>query len=586
MICKVIFYDYNSIKNYFCLIQIQKNVVMKLLKLFAILLFVVSCKQSDNIYSKLEQVDAILYEEQDMMADSLLKSIKNEDLNTPKKKMYYNLLKTGLEYRMGNREQTDSLINTCVAFYGKTGDKDKLALSYYYRALVNWRTYDDNVLLDLKKAETQAGIVKNYGLLSKIYSATAAFNSNAEEEKSALKYIRKSVDAAEKSGKEWLLVYAYINSASIYKENNKQDSAYYYARQCEAYVEDLLPHYKAYVYYNIGSLLVGSNDSLAENYLKKSLEYQQLPQAYKSLADIYNVRGNRDATAEMWNKAVNNNAWLGLQTEILDAKADSEYERNDYAECCNTLKEKVNALTKYYESKLVNKVLELERKYDYNLQQQRFRSRMVVAGLLVIMLAVVTIFMHRIKVRRLQNEKLIEQSEKIKLSEQNERLEKEMAQMELEHKHAKELLKKLEERQRLLETDKKSTSKEVTILKKKIADLKTEIQKNMEKGFVLYNDLVAEKSPNNWTKQDFLFFFEYFSTVNNKFLDNLETEYSRLAPLQKIFLIADIYMHKDDKSLCKIFALEKQSLYNRRNRIAHKRFDSLDKDFDDSDDEG
>ena len=106
----------------------------------------------------------------------------------------------------------------------------------------------------------------------------------------------------------------------------------------------------------------------------------------------------------------------------------------------------------------------------------------------------------------------------------------------------------------------------------------------MEKGFALYNDLVADKSPNNWTKENFLFFFEYFSSVNGKFLDSLETEYSHLAPLQKIFLIADGYLHKDDDSLCKIFALEKQSLYNRRSRIAHKRFDSLVKDFDDDDD--
>ena len=556
---------------------------MKCTKLLFVLFIMVSCSQTDDTYNKLKLVDSLLYEEQDAVADSLLSSIQNESLNTPRKVYYYRLLRTGLQYRMGNRTQTDSLISTCIDYYTEIGEKEKLAMSYYYRALVNWRTYNNNVLLDLKQAETQAEMIQNYGLMSKIYSAIASYNSIAEELQLALYYIRKSVDAAEKSGKEWLLVYAYINSASIYKENNNQDSALYYSRQCESYVKDLLPHYKAFVYYNLGSLLVGSNDSLAEYYLNKSLEYQQLPQAYKSLADIYNARGDKKSSADMWNKAINNNnTWTALRIDILKVKALSEYERGEYAECCNTLKDSEKAVTDFYESKLENKALELQKRYDYNLQQQRFKSLMIMAGLIVIFMAVITVFMHRIKVRKLENERLKEQGEKIKLSEQNERLEKEIAQKELEHTRAKELLKKLEERKAILEAEKKNSGREASVLKKRIADLKAELKNTMEQGYILYNDLVAEKSPNNWPKQELVFFFEYFSTVSKSFYDSLETEYTHLTPIQKIFLIADHYMHKDDNTLCKMFALEKQSLYNRRNRIAHKRLDSL--EYDDSED--
>ena len=557
---------------------------MRFLTLFAIMLFAVSCHQIDNTYQKLEQIDVMLYEECDDVADSLLNSIKSEELNNKEKKMYFNLLKTALLYRTGKNEEKDTLINDCISYYSNVGNKEKLAMSYYYRALVFWEHYDENVLLDLKRAETNAEMTQNFGIMAKIYSTIAIYNTISREYETALEYAQKEKCAADKSKHEGLLVYSYMSLSNIYNELGRKDSAIYYAMKSENYVENLLPHYKAYIYNSIGNQLIGINDSLAENYLQKALENEQLPQTYKALSEIYNSRGDKKSTTEMWEKAIKI-AWSELRAEILYEKATSEYESKDYAECCKTLNEREEALIVFYKSKLKNKTLELERKYDYNLQQQRFRSRMVVAGLLVVMLVVVTFFMHRIKVRRLENENLIAQSEKIKLSEQKERLEKEMAQMELEHTRAKELLQKLEERQRLLETDKKSTSKEVTMLKKKISDLKTEIQKNMEKGFVLYNDLVAEKSPNNWTKQDFLFFFDYFSTVSNKFLDSLETEYSRLAPLQKIFLIADGYLHKDDKSLCKIFALEKQSLYNRRNRIAHKRFDCSDRDYDDSEDE-
>lgn len=520
---------------------------------FFILLMVmatVSCSKKSETIQKLEQIDSLLYEEADSVAYSILSSIKSEDLNTSEKTMYYNLLKTGLQYRMGDREQTDSVISNCVKFYEKEGDKEKLALSYFYRALVNWRTYGNNVLFDLKQAETQAETVKNYGLLSKIYSAIAEFNSAAEEITSALNYIRKSVDAAKKSGKEWLLVYAYLNSSSIYKENNNQDSSFYFAQQCKAYVEDLLPHYKAYVYYDLGSLLIGSNDSLAEDYLLKSLEYKQLPQAYKSLADIYNVRGNQNAAVEMWNRAVNNNAWLGLKAEILDAKASSEYERNNYAECCKTLKERENVLTTLYESKLENKTLELESKYDYNLQQQRFHSRMVVVGLLVVFMVVVLVSLHQFRVHRIENEKTA---------------------VELNYAKTLKDLALTEERIAILQTEKKSNTTELAVLKHKIDTIRETVHQNILKGRRMYDELCANASPLDWTDNDLLNLFDYISTQAPEFVNSLDTDYDKLNNGQKLFLIVDLYLKKTDFEICQMFGLEKASLYNKRNRIEKKR---------------
>lgn len=518
---------------------------IRFLFLFLIAIAAASCSRKSETMQKLEQIDAMLYEEQDSMAYSLLNSIESEDLDTPEKEMYYNMLKTGLKYRMGDRSQNDSVINKCVDFYEKSGNKEKLAMSYFYRALVNWYTYSNNVLLDLIKAETHAKYVNSLGLLSKIYSAIAIIYSVAEEDKTALKYILKSVGAAEKSGKEWLLVYAYIDASSIYKENNNQDSAFYYAQKCEAYVEDLSPHYKSYVYYNLGTMLVNSNDSLAEDYLKKALEYNYLPQAYKSLADIYIARGKREFAAEMWNNAIKK-AWPELKAEIFESKAATEYGNGEYAECCKTLKEREKELTKFYESRLENKTRELENKYNLDLLHHKIRTRMVLTGIVLISL----ILLHRIRVRRVDNRRM---------------------KAELDYGKAKSTLAMFEERIAVLESDKKSKTKELSVLKEKAGNLKNEMRTNLQRGHDLYDKLKRNESPTQWTDNDYLCLFDFVSTIDQELAVGLEVNYGQLSNDQKLFLIIDNLLKKDDNEICQMLGLEKQSLRNKRSRIAKKR---------------
>ena len=135
---------------------------MKFLKLIIVGLIFVSCQHTGDTYNKLQQIDAMLYEEKDSVAYSLLNSIKSEDLNDGDKTMYFNLLKTALLYRMGKNEENDTLINACISYYDNEGNKEKLSMAYYYRALVFWEHCDENVLLDLKRAETFAEMTQNF----------------------------------------------------------------------------------------------------------------------------------------------------------------------------------------------------------------------------------------------------------------------------------------------------------------------------------------------------------------------------------------------------------------------------------------
>lgn len=524
---------------------------MKFLKLFIIsfLLIATSCKHNCATLQKLKIVDSLLYEESDSVAFSLLNSIKNEDLDTPEKANYYNLLNTGLKYRMDDHEQTDSTINRCVTFYEKAGDNEKLALSYYYRALVNWHTHSNDVLLDLKKAETHSSNTSNFGLMAKIYSALAKFNGGSMEFEKALSYSLKELETAKRSGKKWLAVYAHTNLSITYESLNNFDSAYYHALQSETYVQGLPFHHKAYIYNILGLLLVGENDSLAESYLKKSLECEPLPQTYTSLAEIYNAQGNWQAAENMWNKAVDR-AWPELKTEIFEAKATFEYSSEEYAECCNTLRAKEKALTEFYESKLKNKALELENKYDLDLYKHQVRSRIIIASVVAVLAIVVLVFVHRIRLRRIENRRIAS---------------------ELHYEKSKNMLARLEEQISILEKDKKNKLNELAALKEKAQNLKAGIMQNLQRGHDLYDKLNHCESIVDWSDFDVFCLLDFVSTINQDFAFSLENDYDDLNTSQKLFLVVSDLMGKKEHEICQMFGLEKQSLRNKRNRIEKKR---------------
>ena len=531
------------------LIRFVDNVAMKKLCFLPFLLYlVVSCNQSDDTYNKLSQIDALLYEEQDIMADSLLNNIKSEELDTPEKTMYYNMLRTGVKYRMGERKQNDSIINKCVDYYEKKGDIEKLAMSIFTRACINYNIDDENNMIDFKRAATLAESTGNHGLMAKTYSGLTVYTGDSGEPQLSLMYAQKGVAAAKKSEKEALLVYAYLELSIAYKTLDVKDSALFYAKQSELYINDLQPIYKAYIYYNLGSLFRNSNDSLAEAYLKQSLSCEPLPQAYNSLADIYQARGDQQSASDMWNNAIKNSNFF-QRTKVFDAMASSEYKKGNFEECCNALINKNKNLVDFYEWKLTNKALELENKYNLSLYKQKIRNRIIIAVFAAVLLIVILSFLYHMRVRRIENERMV---------------------MEMNYEKSKNTLALMERRIVDLETDKKSKTSELTVLKSKTEKLKKKIQNNIQHGHDLYDKLNNNESTINWTDNDMLCVFDYISTIYPDFILSLDTDYKGLNSQQKLFVIATDLLNKDDNTLCDIFALEKQSLYTKRYRIKQK----------------
>ncbi len=137
----------------------------------------------------------------------------------------------------------------------------------------------------------------------------------------------------------------------------------------------------------------------------------------------------------------------------------------------------------------------------------------------------------------------------------------------------KDLLKKLESDLEVLKTDKKNKAKEISVLEKRIELLRTDYQKTLQLGSELFEKLKNEVPPSNWSHTDVLCLLEYVSISNREFYDSLEVDYNNLSDFQKLFLIVSDLLEKDDLVVCKMFALKKNSLRQKKNRIKSKKIE-------------
>lgn len=508
----------------------------------------VSCSEKGETFYKLEQAEALSYDYEYAQAEKVLNEIDIENINTDKLSAFYNLLKAEMEYRCEGMRRNDSLINLSIKYYQHSNDKEHLAAAYYIRALLFFSDNNENVLNDLKNAESLIDKIKNIKLKKRIYAGLTVFYGDSDEFPMSLKYARKEYECSKEISNKKFEAYALLNLSVSYDRTGQKDSAAWCIHECEKLIDQLEPYYQAFLYYGLGSAYAESDSKRAEEYLQKSIELEALPQSYKLLSDVYVNNGKTQKAKNLWSEVLQM-PWDELKIGVLDAKLEYDYQNHDFEEYCNTQKAKSEATERYYEKRLQNKADELSRKYDINLYQQQIRSRTIISILIVALIIAVLIFLHHIRVRRVENKKM---------------------KFELNYEKSKSRLALMEKRIADLESDKKSKTAELSILKNKSEKLKERMQNNLQHGHDLYDRLKRCESPINWTDDDLLCLFDFVSTVNPDFILALDSDYNSLNAQQKLFLIADDFLKKNDYELCNMFNLGKDSLRNKRYRIKQK----------------
>lgn len=100
------------------------------LVLIIIVFSISSCGRKGEVYLQLEQIEDMLFEENTDSARLLLDELADKVGENEDDYMFYQLLRTRLNYILYSPDFSDSIVNTLVDYYERKGDSEKLAYSY------------------------------------------------------------------------------------------------------------------------------------------------------------------------------------------------------------------------------------------------------------------------------------------------------------------------------------------------------------------------------------------------------------------------------------------------------------------------
>ena len=523
---------------------------MKPFKIVLVLLLAAcfSCSKKNEVYRLLVEMDSVLYANYPDSAKTMLRGITPQ---TSADSAYYNILKTQTDYLLHATEYDFSDINFSINYYQKHYDAQKLANAYYYKAMID---VDHDLLtketaLLLKEAEKLSEETYDNNLKNKICSALAYLNGVFGNYEESLKYAKEEYYYATKLKNNRDIAYGLLRLSECYERCGLMDSSKFCINECNKLIQYINNGDKAFVYCLLGENYIVTNIDSAQKYFVAALNIKKGSTAYQNLMEIYFAK-NDSVTAKLYCDSALMLMWDKGKIAIYAELAQKYYDSNDINELKNVVDKIISTHEKIITEDHNKFILELQRKYDLDLYQQKIRSRVIITSLAGILLVAVLVLLHRIRVRRVDNQRM---------------------KAELDYSKAKNTLALLEERIAVLESDKKSKTKELSLLKEKAGNLKNEMQANLQHGHNLYDRLLRKESVIAWSDFDILCMLDFLGTINQEFVASLDNDYKDLNASQKLFLTVDFLMEKEDCVVGKMLSLERQSLRNKRNRIEKKR---------------
>lgn len=529
-----------------------------------------ACNNKSQTHKHLEQIDSLLLGNN--LVDTAVVMLRNVELKTQEDTAYYNILMSAAEYGQEWKIKNLDAINYSIDFYSKKADKLKLANAYYYKALyfIGLQKYDENAAVLLKKAEQLAENTGNVRLLNRIYSALTIVNGTKGEYSEALKYSDKECATAKRLRDNYCLAYAFMARSTTYKAIHYNDSSEYYIMQCKSLADNIEGEDKAFFYNYLGECFMQDNPAAAKKYFNDALKYLKLSDTYANLAKIYYAE-NQYETAEGYCDSALIDARIAVRNETLALMAEKSYEYNNISKYKQATDELVKNLKLEIQSNEQNRILELQRKYDFEKQRAEYKRKQWLLysaiGLLVGLCALVLI-LYKLRLQKIRNREL-------ELENANSLLYSEITDLSNKIATCKSHIENLQ-----LLTNSDNTTGTYSSNNEKINQLNTRLNilnnKQLgyyEKGAKIFQlielNLPITKYNNDWA--DCVYYF------NTKYPEQtIFEEYNGLTISDKIFIIIAIFLKKTDEDIERILAISPVTVRSRRSKIRKKK-ETIDK---------
>lgn len=536
-----------------------------------IVLFIAACSPKNDTYRQLVVVDSLLlghnYE------DSALSILKNIEPQTVEDTAYYNIIKTAADYNEYVEINNFDKINYSIEYYTEKYDVRKLAYAYYYKSLIyyiNGWSHDEMFHL-LKKAEQIAEHTNDYRLLDRICSAMSVASGEARQLDVALQYAHKELGYSKKLNDNYCLAYSYLNLATMYSLSGKSDSAHYHILQSLSFIESVENETKSDFYTYIGEAFMKNNLQAAEKYFLDALIFEKRSNAYFNLSKLYYIQNQRDKAKKYQDSALMR-AWPELKNEIFSYMAEKSYENRDFDSYKAATDSIIKTQRETARIREKNKILELQRKYDYEKQKAAYDNKILVLCLIIIILLTIYVcvfLVHKQRIHKIREKEL-------EMENRNNQLYGEITEMTLNVEVCKAQIARLQAENIKLASMNNSkqtiadNDNQIVKLQEKMNLLDKKNFEYLETGKQVFQQIVQNQTitliDDKWADCVYYFTMQKGETSFNG--------YNKLTISDKIFIILDDFLHKKDDEISKILAISPVTVRSRRSKIKKKKFNT------------
>lgn len=516
--------------------------------LLPLLALLIGC-DSQPTAKKLVEIDSLLAEEKNDSVYQIISTYDPASFQNEADRAYYNLLMTHAAIVSYHWPTSDSLINKAIHYYKRTGDKERLTESYYYKANIIMHREDWNKSIEiLKLAEEQVEQTRSDWLKYKVYDAIAHINERTANYQLALDYEKKALHYVLRVGRRSSIGYVYFEIATAFAYMEQMDSAVYYTDKLIPYLEDLRkscgssfsPDFLSSIGYNYMS--AGRYEE-AKKYLEQSLMVKETAGAYSYLVWIYQKEGDEEQAHLLYLKAqaINDN-WP--KHKILYNLLQYDIEHQNLEDAMKKLEGIMAISDSLRKIERDRTVLEYQRRFDKLLAQETHKQQLLKAGIAVaVLLFVIVLLIMYIRYRKTM--------EKLTFIEQ---------QM-LISSYANEITQ-LKQQQ----TDTDAATDQIEELNNKIRELVEKESPRLVKGKLLYDNIKREGTTSDWSNDDYKCFIDYYKTIDFAAYCRIQKKYQPKTAHNTFFLI--LYeMGMDDKAVRRTMGITQEAIRSTRYRI-------------------
>ena len=488
----------------------------------------------------MDHIDSLIVHEKYDSAYASVMKIDKSELTEPEDSVRYHLLFTQTRLLTKHQDSLIRLNNIVIPFYIKTGNHEKLAEAYYYKAYGYAIRGDiSNAMLYYKKAEEHASHTSNLNLKYKCQESLSVMNELSGNYLMQLSHAKKALSIAKDLGNKEKEAYAYLRISLAYSGLQYEDSSIAYINKISPLLKSVKDEDRPTFLNNTAYVLKETSPETAKKYLLESLSLEEHSITMEHLADIYYYEGNGDEAYKILKRALyvnDNNPKDNILHNIIEY--DIEHGKTDHV--CEMVNEIIHIKDSVISSLRNDTLKDLQLRFDHEVamrKQEQVTSNWqkgVLVTIIIIMLMAAYITIKRfIEKNRIQE-----------------------AQMQI-NDYVNQI--------RNLEASGKESEEEIAKLNKKINEYLDDKAPDLLKGRLYYEQIKADeiKTLNNshWNRNDEQLFIDYYTAIDFRTVNRLKkVKRKEMLTTHKLFFLLLLEMGKDEKYIARLFGINERSI--------------------------